>query len=159
MPTYPAVPTNNGDSGGNPADMSSNPIRNLNLENLGNLIPKSNLSVLIAVCSVSLTCLISLCLCCRRCRKRGRRKIINAINCTIFGETNGFHLAGNLKTKSSKKGDGKLDLGDFLGRSKDGFQPLKQEDDEDDDGVRGNSVHLSSDESDLEEFSVPTLRA
>ena len=30
-----------------------------------------------------------------------------------------------------KKGDSKLDLGDFLGRSRDGFQPLKQEDDDD----------------------------
>ena len=60
---------------------------------------------------------------------------------------------------SVKKNDGKLDLGDLLGRSKDGFQPLKQEDDEDDEGVRGNSVHLSSDESDLEEFSVPSMRA
>ena len=60
---------------------------------------------------------------------------------------------------SSKKKDGKLDLGDFLGRSKDGFQPLRQDDDEDDEGLRGNSVHLSSDESDLEDFSVPTMRA
>ena len=67
-----------------------------------------------------------------------------------------------MKAASSKKGDGgKLDLGDLLGRSrsKDGFQPLRQDDDEDDEGIRGNSVHLSSDESDLEDFSVPSMRA
>ena len=34
-----------------------------------------------------------------------------------------------------------------------------QDDDEDDEGIRGNSVHLSSDESDLEDFSVPSMRA
>ena len=38
--------------------------------------------------------------------------------------------AGTMKAASSKKGDGKLDLGDLLGRgrprSKDGFQPLRQ---------------------------------
>ena len=34
-----------------------------------------------------------------------------------------------------------------------------QDDDEDDDGIRGNSVHLSSDESDLEDFAVPSMRA
>lgn len=51
-----------------------------------------------------------------------------------------------------KKGDSKLDLGDFLGRSRDGFQPLKQEDDDDVGAV-------SEDSDDLEEFSVPALRA
>ena len=47
------------------------------------------------------------------------------------------------------KKDKKLDLGDFLGRSKDGFQPLNTEEDAD---------ALSS-ESDVEDFSVPGLRA
>ena len=50
--------------------------------------------------------------------------------------------------KTFKKKDGKLDLGDLLGRSKDGFQPLNTEDDE--------AVLISSD-SDVEDFSVPAL--
>ena len=66
MQTYPAVPTNS-----NSAD-PSNPMANINLEKLGQMLPKSNLSAIIAICSVSFTCLVSLCLCCRRCRKRGR---------------------------------------------------------------------------------------
>jgi hypothetical protein len=45
-----------------------------------------------------------------------------------------------------------LDLGDLLGRSKEGFQPLKQDDDDE-------AANLSSDSDDLEEFSVPALRA
>lgn len=53
---------------------------------------------------------------------------------------------------AKKKGDGKLDLGDLLGRSKEGFQPLKQDDDDE-------AANLSSDSDDLEEFSVPALRA
>ncbi len=53
---------------------------------------------------------------------------------------------------TTKKGDGKLDLGDLLGRSKDGFQPLRQDDDDD-------AAMLSSDSDDIEEFSVPALRA
>ena len=59
---------------------------------------------------------------------------------------------GTMKATGSKKGDGKLDLGDFLGRSKEGFQPLKQDDDDE-------APTLSSDSDDLEEFSVPALRA
>ena len=56
----------------------------------------------------------------------------------------------------SKKSDSKkLDLGDFLGRSKDGFQPLKQDDDDDDE-----AGSLSSDSDDeIGQFSVPALRA
>ena len=56
--------------------------------------------------------------------------------------------------RADRNKDGKLDLGDFLGRSKDGFQPLKTEEDEDE--VGGMS---SDDSDDLEEFSVPALRA
>ena len=52
------------------------------------------------------------------------------------------------KVVKNKK-DKKLDLGDFLGRSKDGFQPLNTEEDAD---------ALSS-ESDVEDFAVPGLRA
>ncbi len=51
-------------------------------------------------------------------------------------------------SKAYKKDGGKLDLGDLLGRSKDGFQPLKTEDDD--------AVILSSD-SDVEDFTVPAL--
>ena len=50
--------------------------------------------------------------------------------------------------KTYKKDGGKLDLGDLLGRSKDGFQPLNTEDDD--------AVIISSD-SDVEDFSVPAL--
>ena len=50
--------------------------------------------------------------------------------------------------RANQKKDKKLDLGDLLGRSKDGFQPLNTEEDA-----------LSSDESDVEEFSVPGLNA
>ena len=53
------------------------------------------------------------------------------------------------KAVRANKKDKKLDLGDFLGRSKDGFQPLNTEEDGD---------ALSS-ESDVEDFSVPGLRA
>ena len=53
-----------------------------------------------------------------------------------------------------KKRDGKLDLGDILGRSKEGFQPLKTEEDEND-----VDDAASSESDDLEEFSVPALRA
>ena len=69
MQTFPAVPTNS-----NSASDPSNPMANINLEKLGQMLPKSNLSAIIAICSVSFTCLVSLCLCCRRCRKRGRGK-------------------------------------------------------------------------------------
>ena len=68
MQTYPAVPASTNSASPDP----SNPIANINLQNLGKMLPKSNFSAIIAICSVSLTCLVSLCLCCRRCRKRGR---------------------------------------------------------------------------------------
>ena len=51
-------------------------------------------------------------------------------------------------SKAYKKDGNKLDLGDLLGRSKEGFQPLKTEDDD--------AVIISSD-SDVEDFSVPAL--
>ena len=53
------------------------------------------------------------------------------------------------KVARSNKKDKKLDLGDLLGRSKEGFQPLNTEEDDD---------ALSS-ESDVEDFTVPVLRA
>ena len=58
------------------------------------------------------------------------------------------------RSNGTKKDGKKLDLGDILGRSKDGFQPLKTEDDDNDLGS------LTSDsEDELDEFSVPALRA
>ena len=64
--------------------------------------------------------------------------VLKFIFCIILG-----------KAVRANKKDKKLDLGDFLGRSKDGFQPLNTEEDGD---------TLSS-ESDVEDFSVPGLRA
>ena len=60
------------------------------------------------------------------------------------------------KTSKGKSDGGKLDLGDILGRSKDGFKPLKQDDDDEDDR---NTASSDDDDDDLEEFSVPALRA
>lgn len=59
-------------------------------------------------------------------------------------------------SKKAKKGDGKskLDLGDLLGRSKEGFQRLKTDDVDDDEE---NSI--SSESDDEEEFSLPAMRA
>ena len=58
----------------------------------------------------------------------------------------------------SKAGRSKLDLGDLLGRSKDGFQPLKTDEDEADEAA-AHALPSDSDDDDLEEFSVPALRA
>ena len=80
MQTYPAVPSNARSAAGSPDP--SNPMANINLEKLGKMLPTSNFGAIIAVCSVSFTCLVSLCLCCRRCRKRGR------------GETDTFYKEG-----------------------------------------------------------------
>ena len=78
MQTYPAVPSNARSAAGSPDP--TNPMANINLEKLGKMLPTSNFGAIIAICSVSFTCLVSLCLCCRRCRKRGR------------GETDRHHL-------------------------------------------------------------------
>ena len=59
-----------------------------------------------------------------------------------------FVLGKTVKPSKKYKKDGKLDLGDLLGRSKDGFQPLNTEDDD--------VVNISSD-SDVEDFAVPAL--
>ncbi|TRY67348.1 hypothetical protein TCAL_12467 [Tigriopus californicus] len=128
LPTYPAVPGSPFQTDGlNPASK----LAKESLEKIGNMIPTSGIGATVALASVVLTCLISLCLACRRCRKRGK---------------------GTMTAGAKKKGDGKLDLGDLLGRSKEGFQPLKQDDDDE-------AANLSSDSDDLEEFSVPALRA
>ncbi len=60
--------------------------------------------------------------------------------------------------RGGKKGDknGKLDLGDLLGRSKDGFMRVRTEEGDDDDEA-GLSTDDSEDE--LGQFAVPNLRA
>lgn len=70
-------------------------------------------------------------------------------------------LPGPLKTSSKKGGDGKLDLGDLLGRSKEGFQPLRQDEDdvEEEDEADAHALSSDSDDEDMEQFSVPALRA
>ena len=67
-------------------------------------------------------------------------------NCLIL---QAYHITGKA-LRASKKNDKKIDLGDLLGRSKDGFQPLNTEEDAD---------ALSSDSDDMEEFSVPGMQA
>ncbi len=69
---------------------------------------------------------------------------------------------GPSSQRRSKKGDnkkknknGKLDLGDLLGRSKEGFQRVRTE--EGDEEEEEDEDDLSSDSD--EEFSVPALRA
>ena len=59
-------------------------------------------------------------------------------------------IAGKTLAASKKKDRNALDLGDLLGRSKDGFQPLNTDDAE----------VLSSDSEDgLDDFNVPSLQA
>ena len=58
-------------------------------------------------------------------------------------------FSGKLIASSKKKDRNPLDLGDLLGRSKDGFQPLNTDDAE----------VLSSDSEDLDDFKVPTMQA
>eukprot|EP00095_Tigriopus_kingsejongensis_P003105 maker-scaffold428_size174301-snap-gene-0.22 protein:Tk03105 transcript:maker-scaffold428_size174301-snap-gene-0.22-mRNA-1 annotation:"af109920_1alpha-amidating enzyme precursor 2" len=129
--SFPAVPDDPASSGSNRLNPATK-LAKESLKRFENIIPTTGVGATVAILSLVLTCLLSLCLTCRRCRKRGK---------------------GAMNGGTKKKGDGKLDLGDFLGRSKDGFQPLKQDDDEDETG------NLSSESDDLEEFSVPALRA
>ena len=59
------------------------------------------------------------------------------------------YFSGKLIASSKKKDRNALDLGDLLGRSKDGFQPLNTDDAE----------VLSSDSEDLDDFKVPAMQA
>ena len=64
------------------------------------------------------------------------------------------------KKNGGKKDKKKIDLGDLLGRSKDGFTRLNtHDDDEEANGGNGSllNTNFSSDDSDLEDFSVPAL--
>lgn len=134
-PASPAAP-----AGGNGPD---------SIKKLTRIVPTSTFGVSAAVGSILLTCCLSACLACRRCRKRGKGTMTNGTKSKRGG-------GGSSSSSSSRKKDkknGKLDLGDFLGRSKDGFQRVRTEEDD------GDVDDLSSESDDMEEFSVPALRA
>merc|ERR1719318_312174 len=69
------------------------------------LVPENmNSSVILAAAiSVPLTVLVALCLACRRCKKRGKGTMVGSTNKSKFKDWN---------------------VGDILGRNKDGFQPV-----------------------------------
>ncbi len=67
---------------------------------------------------------------------------------------NGPNAKRSSKKNDKKNKNGKLDLGDLLGRSKEGFQRVRTEEGDDDE-----EDELSSDSDDLEDFKVPALRA
>jgi len=86
--------------------------------------------VLAAAISVPLTLLVALCLACRKCRKRGKGTMVNSNNKSRFKDWN---------------------VGDILGRNKDGFQPVNTEE-------RDGMLDDDSD-SEVEEFSIPANHA
>ena len=47
----------------------------LGLEKIEKIIPTSTFGVSLAICSVGLTCFLTLCLTWRKCKKRGKRKL------------------------------------------------------------------------------------
>eukprot|EP00096_Caligus_rogercresseyi_P011837 TRINITY_DN4797_c0_g1_i2.p1 TRINITY_DN4797_c0_g1~~TRINITY_DN4797_c0_g1_i2.p1 ORF type:complete len:805 (+),score=181.95 TRINITY_DN4797_c0_g1_i2:63-2417(+) len=103
------------------------------IETLGSYVPKSRMMIGISVLSAVLTLLCSLLIACRKCKKRGKG-----------------NMTRTKSTKSSWKSKKTLDLGDFLGRSKTGFTRLKTDE---------NDEEVSSEDSDLEDFTVPALNA
>jgi len=86
--------------------------------------------VLAAAISVPLTLLVALCLACRKCRKKGKGTMVNTSNKSRFKDWN---------------------VGDILGRNKDGFQPVNTEE-------RDGMLDDDSD-SEVEEFSIPANHA
>jgi len=86
--------------------------------------------VLAAAISVPLTLLVALCLACRKCRKKGKGTMVNSNNKSRFKDWN---------------------VGDILGRNKDGFQPVNTEE-------RDGMLDDDSD-SEVEEFSIPANHA
>jgi len=85
--------------------------------------------VLAAAISVPLTILVALCLACRRCKKKGK---------------------GTMTTTSKSKYKD-WNVGDILGRNKDGFQPVNTDE-------RDGMLDDDS-ESEVEEFSIPANHA
>lgn len=96
-----------------------------------NLVPVDvNSSVLLAAAlSVPLSLLVLACLACRRCRRRGRGTMLPP-------------ASGTAKYKD-------WNVGDILGRSKDGFQPVDTDERE----------LLDDSDSEVEEFSLPASQA
>jgi len=86
--------------------------------------------VLAAAISVPLTILVAICLACRKCRKRGKGTMPGA--------------GGKSKYKD-------WNVGDILGRNKDGFQPVNTDE-------RDGMLDDDS-ESEVEEFSIPANHA
>jgi hypothetical protein len=118
----------NPNAGGKPpaADSSSSP-QQMIIDGAKKLVPTSSGVLWAAVISVPLTILIACLLAIRKCRKRGK---------------------GTMGDGNRPKNWG---MGDLLGRSKDGFQPVNTEE-------RDGLVGADSD-SEVEEFSVPALHA
>jgi len=96
------------------------------------LVPENiNSSVVLAAAiSVPLTLLVALCLACRKCRKKGKGTMVNTSNKSRFKDWN---------------------VGDILGRNKDGFQPVNTDE-------RDGMLDDDSD-SEVEEFSIPANHA
>lgn len=96
------------------------------------LVPENmNSSVILAAAiSVPLTVLVALCIACRRCKKRGKGTMVGNTNKSKFKDWN---------------------VGDILGRNKDGFQPVNTDE-------RDGMLDDDSD-SEVEEFSIPANHA
>ncbi|XP_071746304.1 peptidyl-glycine alpha-amidating monooxygenase B isoform X2 [Lepeophtheirus salmonis] len=106
---------------------------NKHIENLGSYVPKTYITIVASVLSALLTLICSFCMIYKKCKKRGKG-----------------NMSRNKVQNSSWKSKKSLDLGDFLGRSKSGFTRLKTDEHDED---------ASSEDSDLEDFTVPALNA
>ncbi|CAB4068572.1 PAM [Lepeophtheirus salmonis] len=106
---------------------------NKHIENLGSYVPKTYITIVASVLSALLTLICSFCMIYKKCKKRGKG-----------------NMSRNKVQNSSWKNKKSLDLGDFLGRSKSGFTRLKTDE---------HDEEASSEDSDLEDFTVPALNA
>jgi len=121
-PVFP--PTHNPSSSISAAASAKVSIEQLVPENMNSSV------VLAAAISVPLTVIVAVCLACRRCRKRGKGTMVGSTNKSKFKDWN---------------------VGDILGRNKDGFQPVNTEE-------RDGMLDDDSD-SEVEEFSIPANHA
>jgi len=112
-----------------PPPSHGQPAQNIGIDQLVPANMNSSV-VLAAAISVPLTLLVALCLACRRCRKRGK---------------------GTMAGSSSKSKYKDWNVGDILGRNKDGFQPVNTDE-------RDGMLDDDSD-SEVEEFSIPANHA
>jgi len=115
-------------AGKQPTAAGSSSPQQMILDGAKKLVPTSSGVLWAAVISVPLTILVSCLLAIRKCRKRGK----------------GTMTDGSSRSKN-------WGLGDILGRSKDGFQPVNTEER---DGLVGDDS-----DSEVEEFSVPAMHA